>query len=125
MIGLFLGVVNFVSGKIIRKFAAYERHHSRTGYYLSCAEKLSLVNYVNGGLLIFIINYEFRTIGTSGGLIYDIMYISIMNIVVTNGLNFFNPWWCNRLRHQKNLRAIAEKDPNKQTISFLWARDAM
>ena len=46
-----------------------------------------------------------------------------MNIVVTNGLNFFNPWWCNRLRHQKNLRAIAEKDPNKQTISFLWARE--
>ena len=46
-----------------------------------------------------------------------------MNIVITNGLNFCNPWWCDRLRRRKNFEKEADEYPEKSTINPVDARE--
>lgn len=47
----------------------------------------------------------------------DIFIIMLSSIIITNGINFFNPWWADRLRRRKNFRKEAEADPEGHTIN--------
>ena len=71
---------------------------------------------------MLITNWLYQSIGTNGGLIYDIMYIMIMMVLNTNGLNFFNPWWARRLYKQYKLRAKAEEHPEAHSITMAEAK---
>ena len=46
-----------------------------------------------------------------------------MNCIVTNLMNFFNPWWYMRLRNRKKLKREAKKDPNGHSINWEYARN--
>jgi len=54
-------------------------------------------------MIVLAINYRFKSIGDSGGLIYDVFYILIMNLIVTNLMNFFNVFWYVRLQKRKRV----------------------
>jgi hypothetical protein len=58
-----------------------------------------------------------ESIGQPGGLVEDIFIIMLSSIIITNGINFFNPWWADRLRRRKNFRKEAEADPEGHTIN--------
>ena len=58
---------------------------------------------MNTGMIVLAINYRFKSIGDSGGFIYDVFYILIMNLIVTNLMNFFNVFWYVRLQKRKRV----------------------
>ena len=45
--GLIITIINLVLGKVMRKFGAFELHSTWTKYHISCAEKLSLVKFLD------------------------------------------------------------------------------
>ena len=73
-------------------------------------------------MIVLATNYWFKSIGDSGGLIYDVFYILIMNCIVTNLMNYFNIFWYIRLHKRKKVIKEAKDDPEGHSINWEYAK---
>ncbi len=46
VIGFVVSCINFILGKFMRIFGAYELYNTKTDYFISVAQKLSLVKFI-------------------------------------------------------------------------------
>jgi hypothetical protein len=66
--------VNFLLGRIIRKFSTYENHMTYSAYHVSVAFKLSFSMFINVGIVPLFVNLSKEDWFTSSGLVVDILY---------------------------------------------------
>ncbi|EAR90379.2 transmembrane protein, putative (macronuclear) [Tetrahymena thermophila SB210] len=109
---LFIFIINNGLNIIIRKFAIFEKHATLTYYFIGVAQKSGIAQFLNTTIVVYIIKkikLESQ-IYISGGLLYTIHFILLMNLVGSFNI-FMNPFYFYKLW----LRRKAEKG-NKQFI---------
>ena len=81
---------------------------------------------MSSGVIVLLTYWMESTIGTAGGLFYNAMYIQISALVISNGINFFNPWWFRPfgiLGYQKQLIDLAKEKPEGFDITYTYAKE--
>ena len=47
----------------------------------------------------------------------------LMNMVINNGLNLFDPWWYKRIKTRKWIEKEAKDNPKEYTINEIYAKE--
>jgi hypothetical protein len=91
-------LINVVLGQVIRKLTAFEFQSTLSEHHASVAVKLTGALCVNTGLIVLIVNYDWRKSWfVPGGLVTDVTYIMLSNAVLTPLASLFNPSYLGRL----------------------------
>jgi hypothetical protein len=94
--------INVVLGQVIRKLTAFELHSTLSEPHASVAVKLTGALCVNTGLIVLIVNYDWRKSWfVPGGLVTDITYIMLSNAVLTPLASLLSPSYLGRLWSRK------------------------
>jgi hypothetical protein len=83
LIGLFTTLVFVVVNKVttvaLRQLAFFEKHEKKTSMDTSIAEKLSFQYFINSSLIIFVINSQYDSLWSYGGLVYLAAFFMVTN----------------------------------------------
>ena len=93
LISFIISLINFALGKALLALTINEQNWTYTAFYTSNARKLTWALFMNSGIILLIINYNFTTIGYNYGLIYDIRYYLWFSAFFNPVYYVFNPWY--------------------------------
>ena len=104
----------------IKKFAHYEKHWTYTRFNISYAKKLAFTQFLNTAIIPYIVNIHFNVARLSlkaqqkmdiaGGLIEDIHFIILLDMMLPLVNYFFNIWHIFRLFKRWRIRSGGRQD---------------
>ncbi|KAL4468727.1 hypothetical protein ABPG74_005230 [Tetrahymena malaccensis] len=116
---LFIFIINNGLNMIIRKFAIFEKHATLTHYFIGVAQKSGIAQFLNTTIVVYIIKkikLESQ-IYISGGLLYTIHFILLMNLVGSFNI-FMNPFYFYKLwqrrKAEKGDKQFIEHTPQQK-----------
>ncbi|KAL4500595.1 hypothetical protein ABPG72_003019 [Tetrahymena utriculariae] len=116
---LFIFIINNGLNMIIRKFAIFEKHATLTHYFIGVAQKSGIAQFLNTTIVVYIIKkikLESQ-IYISGGLLYTIHFILLMNLVGSFNI-FMNPFYFYKLwqrrKAEKGDKQFLEHTPQQK-----------
>lgn len=100
---VFIVMVNYYLGQFIRKFAAYEKHGTYTGFFKGIAEKLSVAQFINTAFTTLAakflitssrtvdqINVDDVNVFGKGGIVESMFFVFISNAFLTPIMTYFD-----------------------------------
>ncbi len=102
-------LINYCLNFSIEKFTKLEKHSTLTNYRSSLAEKKIVAVFFNTALIYILISFYFGNFASKNGLVSNLFYIYLSNMMITILLQFFDPFYLLRLWNRRKLELSPEK----------------
>jgi len=118
LIAFVVFIINFALSNAIYYFTRFERHQTKTDYYLSVAFKQTIAMFINSVVIPLLVNFEVDQWYSSGGLCLDIFFTVLVFSVSTPLMALLAPaylvtlarrWW---VQKGKGADSITQRQAN-------------
>lgn len=107
--------VNYTLNFSIEKFTRSEKHSTLTNYNSALTEKKIVAVFFNTAIIYILISVYFLNFAGKNGLVENLKYIYLSNMIITIILQFFDPFYLLRLWNRRNLEKAPEKSGYTQS----------